>query len=482
MKKNFLTIITCILVLSATMVACSDDNTTTPEKPVEGNNPSEKNLVRAMNLTDQAIASYFKGDDMSMARYYNPYTDLSQSERGSVWMYTSSIEAVNAILHALKAQKEEGNAKYYDDNFSRYVGVLNKLYDAVDYYAGTYTLTSYTQTKEWSVYGVNRAGIKGTALVAGKENVYDDQMWLVREFVEAYKLTGDAKYLAKAEYLTDYVLDGWDPTRDANGDENGGITWGPAYVSKHSCSNGPVVSPLVWLHEIYKGKTDMIEHRYIDPVDKKTRKVQMENKSDYYLAFAQKIYAWQKRNLLNTQNGLYYDSMNSCDTGDPQYETVNNVRYRAHVGGCEPVGDYISYNTGSMLSGAADLYRVTKDNLYLEDAKAASDKSFTYFAKLGATLPGYYTYDLSGFNSWFNGVLMRGYADTYPSYATTATYLNSFQKNLDYGYDNFLYKALLPTSLLAGWNPDKGRNDTEGMFEFAFASQYAILSKFELEK
>ncbi|NDV80342.1 hypothetical protein, partial [Dysgonomonas sp. 511] len=31
--------------------------------------------------------------------------------------------------------------------------------------------------------------------------------WLIRELLEAYKLTGKADYLTEAEYLTDYVLD-----------------------------------------------------------------------------------------------------------------------------------------------------------------------------------------------------------------------------------------------------------------------------------
>ncbi len=83
-------------------------------------------------------------------------------------------------------------------------------------------------------------------------------MWIVRELLEAYEVTGEKRYLDKAEYLTAYVLDGWDCTLDENGSQHGGITWGPGYVTKHSCSNGPIVAPLVKLADIYKGKSETI--------------------------------------------------------------------------------------------------------------------------------------------------------------------------------------------------------------------------------
>ncbi|SKC83725.1 Glycosyl hydrolase family 76 [Ohtaekwangia koreensis] len=478
----FRTITTSCLVLLMVIAACSDP--ASDDGPVDPPNEvslSEQNLRRAMELTDNAVAAHFTGDGMAMARYYNPYTNVRSEEKGSVWMYTSAIEAVNAILRALEAQKDHGNAALYTEHFNKYSELLHKLYENADYYMGTFQLTSYTQNKEWSVYGVNRGGSKGSAQVAGIENVYDDQMWLIRELLEAYKLTDNAAYLQKAEYLTEYVLDGWDCTRDANGAERGGITWGPGYVTKHACSNGPVVSPLVWLHELYKDKNDEVTYSYIDADDKQTRKTMQVKKSDYYLDFAKKIYSWQKNQLLRN-DGVYDDMRGGCSPGNPQTETINGTLYRRGTTCQDRVGPAITYNSGSMLSGGADLFRVTGDNIYLEDVSKLSDASFQYFAKLGQTKEGYYTYDISGFRNWFDGVLMRGYVDVYPAYGTTANYINSFQKNLDYAYTNFLYKGFLPTNLLVGWNRDNGKNNTEGMFNFAFATEYAVLAQYELEK
>ncbi|MDR1342593.1 MAG: glycoside hydrolase family 76 protein [Prevotellaceae bacterium] len=478
----------CLSVALSVTGACSEKSASEeepagqpPKTEVTAAATAEQNLLRAMLIADSAVAAHFTGSDMAMARFYNPYTKERSGEKGSIWMYTASIEAVNAILHALAAVKDRGKPELYNAHFDRYAELLAKLYENAEYYMGTFTLVSYTQTKTWSVYGVDRGSYKGGARVEGIYNVYDDQQWLIRELLESYKITGESDYLEMAEYLAEYVLDGWDCTRTSNGEEVGGIPWGPGYVTKHSCSNGPMVSPLVWLHELYKDKDDEIAHRDVDPADKKTRRVQQEKKSDYYLDFAKKIYAWQKRYLLRP-DGVYDDMMGGCTPGNISLEVVDLVLYRKGASCKDRVGPAITYNSGTMLSGAVDLYRATGDNAYLADAKKLSDASFGYFATLNATRTGYYTYDISGFRNWFNGVLMRGYAEAYPVYGSVAVPLKSFQDNLDYAYKNSFYKGFLPTNLLLGWSVRKDNNDVEGMFTFAFAAEYAVLAKYEAGK
>ncbi len=479
MRETIIVICSLVLVMSFAFAETGGDK---GESSQQGQpDLAEQNIVRAMQLADSANSAHFTGEGMAMARYYNPFTNVHSGEKGSVWMYTSAIEAVNAILHGLKAHKHKGNAALYDAHFSRYSKLLHKLYENADYYLGTFRLTSYTQTKEWSVYGVHRSRQKGKAKVEGVENVYDDQMWLVRELLESYKLTDNKDYLDKAEYLTDYVLDGWDCTRDANGKERGGITWGPGYVTKHSCSNGPMVSPLVWLHEIYKDKDDELTYRFIDAADKATREKKQVKKSDYYLDFAERIYEWQKKHLLRS-DGVYDDMMGGCSPHNPQTEIVDGTEYRKGIHCRKRIGPAITYNSGTMLSGAADLYRATRDDRFLEDARQLSDASFNYFAKKDETIPGHYAYDITGFRNWFNGILMRSYVDIHPSYESTSEYINSFQQNLNYAYDHFLYKGILPTNLLAGWKTEEKDNKTEGMFSFTFAAEYAVLARYELEK
>lgn len=463
--------------LSCGLMACGDDKgSDDPDVPTPPAQTTElsaaRNIQRSMEIVDAALEHHMEGNGMSMARYYNPYTEQRSSETGSVWMYTSAIEAVNAILKALESQKASGDATLYNANFDRYKTTLAKLIDGLEYYCGNYSLTSYTQTRSWDVYAVNRASSPGGADVTGVLNVYDDQMWIVRELVEAYKLTGEKSYLEKAEYLTDYVLDGWDCTLDENGNQHGGITWGPGYYTKHSCSNGPMISPLVWLSDIYKGKSDEITYRYIDTDNKRLEKT--ENKADYYLNFAKAIYDWQKSNLLVSSTGVYDDFMGGGSSIN--YETVDGVRYRAYTHNPDRVGPAYTYNSGTMLSGAADLYAATGDNTYLSDLEALADKSFVAFAKVGTTLPGYYDFPINGFSTWFNGVLMRAYAESYAYHKANNDYLTAYQNNLDYGYENFLYSGALPTNLLVGWNRDRAKNNCEGMFEFTFGAEFAVLA------
>ena len=324
--------------------------------------------------------------------------------------------------------------------------------------------------------------------------MYDDKEWFIRELIESYKLTGKEEYLEKAEYLTDYVLDGWYRTETTDGGNKGGIPWGPGYTSKHTCSNGPMISPLVWLYEIYKDKPDEITCKTIDAGGARIERT--EAKKDYYLNTAKMLYGWTKANLLRS-DGLYHDA---TWTDDPRSsdgyccegsgaegsciptETAGGVLYRKPSVCVRPGGSPLSYNIGSVLSGAADLYRVTKDGNYLTDAEALSQKSFAYFAKPNATKQGYDTWAIDGFNNWFNGVLMRAYVDAYPFYSAAAEYAGSFQKNLDYGYDNYLYRGFLPTNLLLGWGSNAENRKVNAHFIFAFAAEYAVLAKLELMK
>lgn len=482
MKQFFVT-----LLCTFALVACGGDDPKPTPDPTPDPDPTptptlsiaEQNLTRAITIADAAFNAYFTGSNMTMSQHYNPVT-ATRSGNGSIWMYTSAIEAVNAIMHGLVALKDDGKPELYNANFARFNTLLDKLYSGADYYKGSFSLVSYTQTKSWTVYAVDRVSGAGSANVEGRANVYDDQMWLVRELLEAYNITGEKRYLDKAEYLTEYVLDGWDCTLDANGNENGGIPWGPGYTSKHSCSNGPMVSPLVWLHELYKNKSDEVTYGYIDT--DKSRKTRTQTKSEYYLKFAKAIYAWQKKYLL-LSSGVYDDCMNSPTSGGgyPEYEVVGGVTYRKNTPLRDRIGPPITYNSGSMLSGAADLYRATNDNTYKTDLTALSTKSFEYFAKYGTTKAGYYTYDISGFRNWFNGVLMRAYVEANP-YCTNTTAIGSFQKNLDYAYSNYLKNNLLPTNLLTGWDITSSNNKVEGLATFAFIAEYAVLARYEIEK
>ena len=468
--------------LSCSSPVTADPDPDTPDAKETKVELARTNLLRSMAMVSAACENYFSQSGQAMSRYYNPFTKTRSNEMGSVWMYTSAIEAVNSILHGLTALKEAGYDSFYNNYFTTYSTMLSSLVSNLEWYEGTYTLISYTQTKQWTVYGVNRALSAGHASVEGRDNVYDDQEWLIRELIEAYKLTGEQQYLEKAEYLTDYVIDGWDTTLDSDGNEHGGIVWGPGYYTKHSCSNGPFISPLVWLSEIYDGKSDQVTYRYIDS-DKHRLTLQMR-KSEYYLMYAKKVYEFQRTHLYKRSDGVYWDMLGAkgANGDNIAYETVDGVTYRAHNTEQSATGEAYSYNCGTMLSGAADLYRVTSDLQYLDDMTSLSTSAFLYFAKKSTSKEGYYEYDVTGFNNWFNGVLLRGWVDVSAHYSNVAVNIGTFQNNLDYAYENYLKDNMLPPNLLYGWNTTDSKNNIEAMFTFSYAAEYAVLAKWNLSQ
>lgn len=181
-------------------------------------------------------------------------------------------------------------------------------------------------------------------------------------------------------------------------------------------------------------------------------------------------------------SGVYYDMMGGVSNGQPQYETVDGQTYRKNTPLTTPTGTAYSYNSGTMLSGGTDLYRVTNLPVYMDDILKLTTSTFNTFASKDANVQGYYSYSIDGFNDWFNDVLMRGYLSVYDQNKASATALESFQNNLDYAFTNHLYNGMLPTNLLVGWSRTKANNNVESLFTFAFASEYAMLSHYVRQK
>lgn len=447
-----------------------------------------RDLQRAIQMTDATMERSFTGSTSNM-RMYDTYNLETQQGSGSadVWPYTAALEAHCSVIEALDALRDKA-PQIYEDTRDRYVKRLKQLFNSLDYYRGTYTLNSYARIAQWSIYGVHRSNTKGTAAVTGIENVYDDQMWICRELVRAYKLTGDNDYLTKAEYLANYCIDGWDCCLDNNGNEYGGISWGPGYNSKHSCSNGPIIQPLVWLSEIYKTDDEQANLRYYYILSDGTRTSEMRRHSEVYLEMARKVYDWQKEKLLNKETGVYWDMLGA--PGEIQYVGEGRNKYRTHVDNGGASGTAFTYNTGTMLAGTAELHRVTGDERYLQDLDALAQSSWKYFAK-GKRISGIVFFEWptdekaeSGFNAWFDDVLMRAFVDaadrnttTYNGKTHAQNALSSFQQNLDYAFDNYQKQYMLPINLLNGWDVSTGdANVTKGFHQLAFASEYAMLA------
>lgn len=167
-------------------------------------------------------------------------------------------------------------------------------------------------------------------------NVFvDDMEWMVLTQIRMYESTSDKKYLKKAmQMYDDWIWTQWGPEDEAPW--YGGITWKTdVEKSKNACSNGPAAIIAARLYNFY------------DEAGMKVKKPR-----EQYLAEAKKIYHWLK-NTLFQESGAVADNM--ARNGEINRKWI------------------FTYNQGTFLGAAHELYKITGDKQYLADAVKAAD-------------------------------------------------------------------------------------------------------------
>lgn len=207
------------------------------------------------------------------------------------------------------------------------------------------------------------------------DRYYDDNEWIVIEYVRAYRLLGEEKYLESAKKLAEYVYSGWVSS-------SGGIRWIEGGDSCNTCSNGPAALLSCMLYE--------------------------ETGDEYYLDWASKIYDWTRTKLCDT-DGTYFDNI-KINGG-----SVDRAKY--------------SYNTGTMIVSGVMLYRITGDEEYLNQArKSAAGGDSEFFTKAGKRCI------VKNSHPWFNSWLLEGYIELFETDVEgkwTADYINDFYTVLE---------------------------------------------------
>ena len=217
--------------------------------------------------------------------------------------------------------------------------------------------------------------------VTQAECFYDDDIWLVIEFLNAYELLSDSHWLEQAKGTAEFCYSGWDDK------QGGGVYWREDdKASKNTCSN----APLAWASALLYKATN--EQKYLD--------------------WAEKIYDWTKTTLLDTSDYLYFDNINLEGN-------VDKAKY--------------TYNVGNMIGAGAELYGITNKAEYLEDAKKSAEGAYKVFGTAKPVPNMTEEIYVCESNSWFGGSLLKGYmalgiADT----ETDAKYVNSYRECLAY--------------------------------------------------
>lgn len=166
-------------------------------------------------------------------------------------------------------------------------------------------------------------GVKAKNGDTFENDFYDDMEWNALAILRVYQATGDVKFKDASLQIWEYIKTGW------NMNAGGGITWkkGMEY-SKNACSNGPACILAARLYQEFGDES--------------------------YKEWAVKIYNWEKSTLFNANNGMVYDNINS-ETGEIKKDWI------------------FTYNQGTFIGSAVELYKIFNEKAYLNDAVLAAD-------------------------------------------------------------------------------------------------------------
>ncbi|MBO9203245.1 MULTISPECIES: glycoside hydrolase family 76 protein [Niastella] len=222
-------------------------------------------------------------------------------------------KAADSAQQALTTQFWSKSQNYFLHN--------NNGNDTFDYWWNAHALdvlaNGFTRTKDPAYTARMSNLLTGIYNMNGSHwanKFYDDMEWLALACLHAYDVTNDSKYKEVAEILWDNINAGWTNIH------GGGIMWQSGMPdSKNACSNGPAIIIAAKLYKLNKAGED--------------------------LSWAKKIYQWQEAYLVDTSRGVVWDAF----------------------GNYKETGLY-TYNQGTWLGAALELYTITKDNKYLQDA------------------------------------------------------------------------------------------------------------------
>lgn len=257
-----------------------------------------------------------------------------------VWGYASFMEA---MAEAYRLFPDDANIKKaYLDSLDN--GIMK-------YKVSNATITTPNgQTHTISYYNAGRGGTK--------DYYYDDDAWICIQFLNAYDLLKDEKYLKEAEETLEFLWTGWDE------ELGGGIYWDKTYKGKNTCANGPTAIAFLWAYQF--------------------------TKNEEYLEKGKMIYDWTREVLFDKNSKLYSDSVN----------LKNEFNHWKSA-----------YNQGTMIYAGAQLYQITGEETYLKQARETNDASISLMFKgrgSSASMNGNPIY-----KSWCIGWLVRGYLKFY---------------------------------------------------------------------
>jgi predicted alpha-1,6-mannanase (GH76 family) len=286
-------------------------------------------------------------------------TDQRAQLWGDIWSYPTNLKDrwaevivnMNSYTHNIGVVPENFNLPgtwqaiadrstsdfvkgYWNSTRGHFNNSISGTVNPNDYWPEAHALDvvidAYTRTNDNKYKQIITAFYEGVRAKNGvnndwKNNYYDDMAWHALTHLRAFEATGDPRYEVSAENLWRWILVGWDYAGD------GGIKWRETPASGPGVpSTGPATIAGVRRWAKY-GET---ETELPDGLND--------------LQWAKRMYEWMREKRHDPATGGVYDDM-------PKVESA------------------WTYITGTFLGSAMELYDVTKEWHYLEDAMRTAD-------------------------------------------------------------------------------------------------------------
>lgn len=244
--------------------------------------------------------------------------------------------------------------------------------------------------RNYAVMAVGGYGSSTDGKSGGGDRFYDDNSIVGIELVEAYRQTGDGKYLDRCAQIVDFLKTGKDNIF-------GGALWwcesnihqpGNDSSNKPACANGYAT----WF---------LLQYYEVCPQSEKAE----------VLAIAKELYSWLYTNLRDPEDNTYWNSKGADGV-------INRTKW--------------TYNSGAMIAGGLRLYKATGESKYLDQAKATADGAYNYFVRSRNGLPlAYPTND-----PWFTIQLIKSYIELEPYHQACKNYINTFITFAEYAWNH----------------------------------------------
>jgi predicted alpha-1,6-mannanase (GH76 family) len=197
-------------------------------------------------------------------------------------------------------------------------------------------------------------GIKETNGTQFPNNFYDDMEWLALSSLRSYEATNDNTYLNAATILWTDIKTG------RNNTQGDGIGWNKSELSyKNTPANAPAIIFAARLYRLQQNAAD--------------------------LQTAKDLYTWLKSKLMDPTSGIVWDGINKNNSN-----AVDKNKF--------------TYNQGVFVGAALELYKVTQDVNYLNDAVRTAKATIS---DLDMVPGGILRDEGQGDGGLFKGILVR---------------------------------------------------------------------------